>query len=176
MCILSTLETGWAREGRECKIRPSSRFLDVDTIPYVKAGTCSTEHDCELDVLLLIPFSHTILFIDSENITPCVETRSQQPWDGWSAQFYIVESWECKTTAVIILLMWIRFPSYVQRGTDFTSPKNHILWLTWSDGGDLSIFAIIKHNGFSPKEVSQYYLHFDTTWKEQFASHLEHNV
>jgi hypothetical protein len=67
-----------ARNGRQ---QVFFGFLVVDTIPYVIAGTCSTEHKRGIENLLLISFLPTMLFKTWEPITPCEEKRSQQSWN-----------------------------------------------------------------------------------------------
>ena len=50
---LSTFAMGCPSKTCECKIRSSTSFLVVDTIPYVIAGTCSTSMNANLSFLLL---------------------------------------------------------------------------------------------------------------------------
>jgi hypothetical protein len=89
-----------ARNGRQQVL---FGFLVVDTIPYVIAGTCSTEHNVGLIFLLLISFLPTMLFTTWEPITPYEEKRSQQSWNRCGGVSLLSEDVQASNSHILFL-------------------------------------------------------------------------
>ena len=101
-CNLSTFAMGCPSKTCECKIRSSTSFLVVDTIPYVIAGTCSMSMNANLSFLLLnLIFAAMILLctgipslLFGEELTTVKSTQE--------TRLFIVERCEYKNSSHLI--------------------------------------------------------------------------
>jgi hypothetical protein len=158
---------GWTWEGHECEIRPSTVSFVVDTIPYVIAGTCSTEHECELDVFAvdLIFACHAFVRREIHHSLCGVEVTTAMWISG--VQFLCCPMMWMQDTCHIgveafIVVMADSFSS-VQSGT-FSTADWHCVHSAY--GYHRKRFAVVHSQWLFSSEIADIHSTLDVQWKE----------